>query len=100
MGFRIDYARVIAQAGEIEEASSRLAGQLRELRSLEETCLSCWQGTASDAFLSKVRALYEEMSRTQKRLLTLASTIRYCADQIQREDLEAERRAELLKSEN
>ena len=100
MGFRIDYANVMMQVEAIEEASSRLAGQLRELQSLEQTCFACWKGTASDAFLSKVRAMYEEMSRTYNRLLTLTSPIRYCADRIHQEDLEADRRAELLKAEN
>lgn len=98
MRYRIDYHKVISQANSIAGDASELASQIKLLEQLEQDCRSAWKGDAADAFIAKLSALRSEMSRTQSQMSTLASTIKYCADRIQREDEEAARRAAELSS--
>jgi len=98
MGYRINYGTVISQANSIGTYGDRLASQVAQLTVMEQTIRSVWQGQAADAFLNKVVTLRSEIDRTKKQIIDLASTIRYCADRIQREDEEAMRRAAALKS--
>lgn len=93
MRFRIDYHKVISQANSIEGDASELAAQIKRLEQLEQECKSAWKGEAADTFLAKLSTLRGEMSRTKSQMSTLASTIKYCADRIQREDEEAARKA-------
>ena len=98
MRYRINYPKVISQAHSIAENASRLSEQVKRLEQLEKEVRSVWKGEASDAFLAKLRALRGEMSRTKSQMIGLASTIKYCADRVQREDRQAEERAAALKS--
>lgn len=98
MRFRINYNKVISQANSIAGDASELAAQIRQLEQLEQECRSAWKGEAADAFLAKLSTLRGEMTRTKSQMSTLASTIKYCADRIQREDEEAARRAAELSS--
>lgn len=98
MRYRIDYYKVISQANSIAGDASELAAQIRLLEQLEQNCKSAWKGEAADAFLAKLSALRGEMSRTRSQMSTLASTIKYCAERIQREDEEAAERAASLSS--
>lgn len=100
MKFRIDYHRVIAQANSIAGDASQLAVQIKQLEKLEQDCKAAWKGEAADAFLAKLSTLRGEMSRTRSQMDTLASTIKYCADRIQREDEENARKAAKLSSGN
>lgn len=98
MGFRINYSKIISQANDIAEDASQLDAQIKYLAQLEQDCRSVWKGETADAFLAKLRELRNEMIRTKSQMATLASTIKYCADRIQREDEEAARRAAELSS--
>lgn len=98
MGFRINYSKVISQANDIAGDASQLDAQIKYLSQLEQDCRSVWKGEAADVFLAKLRELRNEMIRTKSQMATLASTIKYCADRIQREDEEAARRAAELSS--
>lgn len=98
MGFRINYSKVISQANDIAGDASQLDAQIKYLAQLEQDCRSAWKGEAADAFLAKLSELRSEMTRTKSQMTTLASTIKYCADRIQREDEEAARRAAELSS--
>ena len=98
MKYRINYAKVIAQANAVAEKASELSAQIKLLEQMEQDCQVAWKGEASDAFLAKLRTLRSEMSRTKSQMSTLASTIKYCADRIQREDEEAAERAANLSS--
>ena len=93
MKFRINHSQVIRQANSIAGDASDLAGQINLLDQLEQDCRSVWKGESADAFIAKLRDLRNEMNRTQKQMNKLASTIKICADRIQREDEEAARRA-------
>ena len=97
MKYRINYSKVISQANSIAEDASRLSAQIKLLEQLEQDCRSVWKGQASEAFLAKLRTLRSEMNRTRSQMANLASTIKYCADRIQREDRQAEERAAALK---
>lgn len=96
--YRINYSKVISQANSISDIASQLSAQLRALEQMESDCRAMWKGQAADAFLAKLYALKCEMRRTKSQMSNLSSTIKYCADRIQREDREAERRAASLKS--
>lgn len=98
MKYRIDYAKVIAQANAIAENAAELSAQVKLLEQMEQNCRVAWKGEASDAFLAKLSTLRSEMSRTRSQMSTLASTIKYCADRIQREDEEVAERAASLSS--
>lgn len=98
MGFRINYSKVISQANDIAGDASQLDAQIKYLAQLEQDCRSVWKGEAADVFLAKLSELRGEMTRTKNQMTTLASTIKYCADRIQREDEEAARRAAELSS--
>lgn len=98
MGFRIDYERVISQANSIDRDASELAAQIKRLDQLEQECKSAWKGEAADAFLTKLSTLRGEMNRTKSQMSALASTIKYCAERIKREEDEAARRAAELSS--
>jgi WXG100 family type VII secretion target len=98
MKYRINHAKVIAQAYSIQENANRFNEQIQQLTQLEQDCRSCWKGEAADAFLAKLNQLKDELTRTSQQMSNLASTIKYCADRIQREDQEAERRARILQS--
>ena len=97
MTYRINYAKVISQAGSIEKGALELAAQVRALEQLEQDCNAIWKGQAADVFIRKLHTLSSEMLRTQKQM-TLASTIKYCADRVQSADRQAEERAAALKS--
>lgn len=98
MAYRINYSKVISQANSIAGDASELSAQIRQLEQLEQDCKSIWKGQAADAFIAKLRTLRSEMNRTKSQMSSLASTIKYCADRIQREDRQAEERAAALKS--
>lgn len=98
MAYRINHAKVISQADSIAEGAFELAAQVRALEQLEQDCSKIWQGQAADVFIRKLNALRSEMFRTKKQMTDLASTIKYCADRIQREDRQAEEKAAALKS--
>lgn len=98
MKYRINHSKVISQADSIRDDADQLNVQIRLLNQLEQECRLCWKGDAADAFLSKLNQLKAEMTRTKNQMSNLASTIKYCADRIQREDEEAERRAAALSS--
>ena len=98
MKYRINYSKVISQANSISNDASELSAQIRLLEQMEQECRSAWSGQAADAFIAKLRILRSEMSRTKSQISSLASTIKYCADRIQREDRQAEERAKALKS--
>lgn len=59
---------------------------------------SCKTIIQSDVFIAKLSALREEMSRTKSQMSQLASTIKYCADRIQREDQRVAELAAALKA--
>ena len=96
MTYRINYAKVISQAGSIEKGALELAAQVRALEQLEQDCNAIWKGQAAD--VRKLHTLSSEMLRTQKQMTDLASTIKYCADRVQSADRQAEERAAALKS--
>lgn len=98
MAYRINYSKVISQANSIAGDASELSAQIRILEQLEQDCRATWKGQAADAFIAKLRTLRSEMNRTKSQISSLASTIKYCADRIQREDRKAEERAAALKS--
>ena len=98
MKYRINYQKVINQANAIADNASQLAAQIRILEQIEQECGTAWKGEAANVFLSKLRALREEMTRSKNQISNLASTIRYCADRIQKEDSQAQERAAALKS--
>ena len=97
MSYRINYPKVISQANVIAECADRLSVQSNQLTVMEQNVRSGWKGQASDKFLSRVVTLRGEVTRTRLQMAELASTIRTCAERIQREDEEAQRRAAALK---
>ena len=50
MTYRINYAKVISQAGSIEKGALELAAQVRALEQLEQDCNAIWKGQAADVF--------------------------------------------------
>lgn len=98
MKYRINYSKVISQANSISGDADQLSAQIRLLDQMEQECKTVWKGEAADIFISKIRNLRSEMNRTRSQMSDLASTIKYCANRIQREDREAEERAAALKS--
>ncbi len=98
MGFRINYSKVISQANFIAGNASELSAQIELLNQMEQDIRSAWKGQAADAFLSRLSLLKGNMSKTRQQMTNLASTIKYCAERIKREDEEANRRAAALKS--
>lgn len=98
MKYRINHSKVVSQADSIKDDADQLNTQIRLLNQLAQECRLCWKGDAADVFLLKLDQLKTEMTRTRIQMTNLASTIKYCADRIQREDEEAERRAATLSS--
>lgn len=98
MKYRINYSKVISQANSIADDAAELSAQIRILEQMEQDCRAAWKGQAADVFISKLSTLRTEMNRTKNQMSTLASTIKYCADRIQREDQQAAERASALKS--
>lgn len=98
MKYRINYAKVISQADAVVEGASEVSAQIRLLEQIEQNCRAAWKGQAAEVFIARLGALRTEMNRTKNQMSTLAATIKYCADRIQREDQQAEERAAALKS--
>ncbi len=98
MKYRINYSKVVSQANSIAGDASELFAQIKVLEQMEQDCRTVWKGQAADAFIAKLSTLRSEMNRTKSQMSNLASTIKYCADRIQREDRQAEERAAALKS--
>ena len=98
MGYRINHSKVISQANSIANNADSLAQQINQLTVMEQDFRTGWKGQAADVFLSRLSTLKGDMSRTRTQISNLASTIKYCADRIQREDEAEERRAAALKS--
>lgn len=98
MGFRINYSKVISQADSILDDASKLSAQIKLLSQIEQDIRGAWKGQAADAFLSRLTTFKSNVSKTKQQMTSLASTIKYCAERIQREDEEANRRVALLKS--
>lgn len=51
MTYRINYAKVISQAGSIEKGALELTAQVRALEQLEQDCNAIWKGQAADVFI-------------------------------------------------
>lgn len=98
MKYRINYSKVISQAESIAGNASEMSTQIKAIEQMEQECRSAWKGQAADVFINKLSTLRAEMSRTKNQMSALASTIKYCADRIQREDRRAEELAAKLKS--
>lgn len=98
MGFRLNYSKVISQANSISSDATNLAAQIKLLAQMEQDIRAAWKGQAAEAFLSRLALLKGNMKKTRQQMTNLASTIKYCAERIQREDEEAVRRAAALKS--
>ena len=98
MGYRINYSKVISQANSIAEDANRLSSQIKQLEQMELDCRRIWKGEAAETFIAKLRSLRSEMNRTKAQMSNLSSTVKYCADRIQREDRRAEEQANALKS--
>jgi len=98
MAFRINHAKVISQANSIADDASQISAQVKLLSQLEQDIRSAWKGEAATAFLSRLTMLKNNVKNTGQQMAKLSSTIKYCADRIQREDEEANRRAAALKS--
>lgn len=98
MKYRINYSKVISQANSIAGDATELSAQIKLLEQMEQDCRAAWKGPAADVFIAKLSTLRSEMNRTKSQMSNLASTIKYCADRIQREDCQAEERAAALKS--
>lgn len=89
MHYRINHSKVISQARSVEDCAKSLSSQVQLLEQMEQECRSVWKGDASETFIAKLSSLRAEMIRTRSQISNLASTIRYCADRIQREDQKA-----------
>lgn len=98
MKYRINYSKVLSQADSISDYATDLGVQIKALDQLEQDCKAVWKGQAADTFIAKLRTLRSEMERTKRQISSLASTIKYCADRIQREDRKAAEKAAALKS--
>lgn len=98
MAYRINYSKVISQANSISGNADELAAQIRMLDQIEQECRRCWKGQAADVFITKLHTLRNEMNRTRTQISDLSSTIKYCADKIQKEDREAAERAAALRN--
>lgn len=98
MKYRINYSKVISQANSISNDATQLSAQIKLIEQMEQDCRAVWKGQAADVFISKLGSLRSEMTRTKSQMSNLATTIKYCADRIQREDREAEERAATLNS--
>lgn len=96
MKYRINYSKVTSQANSIADDASKLSAQIKLLDQIDQDCRAIWKGQAADTFISKLNALRTEMNRTKNQMSNLSSTIKYCADRIQREDRQAEERAKAL----
>lgn len=97
MKYRINYTKVVSQANSISNEASQFASQIKLLEQIEQDCRLVWKGQAAETFIRKLNTLRSEMIRTRSQMSNLASTIRYCADRIQREEREIEERAKTLK---
>lgn len=98
MKFRINYEKVIQQSNHVQEVAQQVAQQVQQVQQLRQDCNSVWKGDAADAFLSKLSELQEKMVRSQRQAERLASTIRFCAQRIKREDEAAAQRAATLRT--
>lgn len=98
MAFRINFSKVISQADSIANDANDLATQIKLLSQLEQEVRSSWKGLASDVFIQRLETLKANIEQTKNQMSRLSSTIKYCAEKIQREDEEANKRAMALKS--
>ena len=98
MAMRINYSKVVSQAKDIAGNANELIAQIRMLEKMEQECRQHWKGEAANIFLAKLSALRNEMYRTRSQMSELSSTIKKCADKIQREDNEKAKKATSLSS--
>lgn len=98
MAYRINYHKVISQANDISNDAEQLSAQIKMLSKIEQDCRARWKGPAANVFIAKLSELQKEMGRTKAQISDLSADIRYCANRIQREDEEAERRAMMLRA--
>ena len=96
MRYEINYPRVISQVKSIEHDAGQLDRQVKLMIKMEEDCSKAWQGKAASTFMTKLSALRDEIDWTAKQITQLASTIKSCADDIQRAEEEADIRASTL----
>lgn len=98
MRYRINYSKVIAQVNSIMDNIAELSDQIKILEQMEQDCRNVWKGQAADTFIAKLNTLCDEMNRTKKQMASLASTIKFCADRIKKEDEQINKKAFVLKS--
>lgn len=96
MAFRINYSKVISQADSISNNARDLSAQIKLLSQLEQDCRVAWKGEAANVFLAKLTELKDNMNQTCSQMSVLASTIKYCAEQIRRADESANNTAASL----
>lgn len=97
MAFRINYENVIKQSNLMSESAASLASQLNILTQIEQDTRNIWKGEASDVFRKRLNELKENINKTRKDILSLSSTIKYCAEQIRRVEEQATQNAAKLK---
>lgn len=96
MAFKINYANVIKQANLISANATEISAQLNILTQVEQDTRNIWKGEAADVFRTRLAILKENINRTRNDILSLSSTIKYCAEQIRRVEEQATQNAAKL----
>ncbi len=97
MKYRVNYSKVITQAGYIMNQAEALSKQIQMLYQMELECRQVWRGEAAEAFIKNIIHLREEMEKTRLQMVNLSSTIKVCADKIQQADSDLISKAIVLK---
>lgn len=94
---RINYNKVISQAGEISQNAKDLKQCVQMLEVMEDASNSAWQGAAANEFRKRLNLLRQEINRTSQDIENVSRKIRSCAKRIKNEDELAAQRATQLK---
>lgn len=96
MRMRINHEKVIKQARAISEIAKDLQKCEQLIRKSDEVCGSAWKSEAANVFRIKLYDLEHEIGLTSGNIDNLARVIKYCADRIEEEDMEAAKKARRL----
>lgn len=84
--FRINYSKVKRQANDIKELSNDLGDEITRLKKHLQDVAKDWKGPASDEYQNQLQKLILNMMNTKKKMLSLSTTIKNVAYNIQQED--------------
>lgn len=79
LSIRMDYMKAMAQAKQLDTLAEELAACLREAQGSRARVIAGWKGEDVNAYLAKLDAAIERLTRYRKNVIGISETVRRIA---------------------